>query len=426
MRLNNLNIKRFIYLLVASFVLCAACEPTSKPADEPVEQSSVLTLSTQEISVSPEGEEVTISYTLENAKEGVKLSAECEAAWISDIIIDAEKITLQVAENEDDEREAVVVISYDTIVEQVRIVQGGFEGLNFEATIFSGDFYHMESLYWNAHNYYFTLSDAVIDRTNPVPNSTYFYFDLYTEIETEDHSIPCGTYTLDPESQWLAGTLNGGKTYGFTINARGDDYAKRYLFTEGEVVVSERKIEAEFVCEDGTKVRVSYEGDHTTTPHYAEKNDYLSTLSGDVNLDLQGATVSANYYGDYFTEDSDNWTVRIYEDANRLNGLFIQLELLADPNRSDWQYLYTALQDNSLSNPEDYLDTYIKGYISEGNIAGSWYAVLKDGAINYEMAPIMDGSVDIVLNDDGTTSFTFDCVDDAGHKIKGTIAEAAN
>ena len=426
MRLNNLNIKSFLYLLVASFVLCAACEPTSKPADEPVEQSPVLTLSTQEISVSPEGEELSISYTLENAKEGVELSAECQAAWISNIAIDTEKITLQVAENEDAEREAVVVISYDTIVEEVRIVQGGFEGLNFNATIFSGDFYHMESLYWNAHNYYFTLSDAVIDRNNPVPNSTYFYFDLYTDTETEDHSIPCGTYTLDPESQWLAGTLNGGKTYGFTINARGDDYAKRYLFTEGEVVISERKIEAEFVCEDGTKVRVSYEGDHTTTPHYAEKNDYLSTLSGDVSLNLTGATVSANYYGGYFTADSDNWTVRIYEDANRLNGLFIQLELLADPNRSDWQYLYAALQDNSLSNPEDYIDTYIKGYISEGQIAGSWYAVLKDGGINYEMAPIMDGSVDIVLNADGTTSFTFDCEDDAGHKIKGTITDAAN
>ena len=119
MRLNNLNIKSFLYLLVASFVLCAACEPTSKPADEPVEQSPVLTLSTQEISVSPEGEELSISYTLENAKEGVELSAECQAAWISNIAIDTEKITLQVAENEDAEREAVIVISYDTIVEEV-------------------------------------------------------------------------------------------------------------------------------------------------------------------------------------------------------------------------------------------------------------------------------------------------------------------
>lgn len=426
MRLNNLNIKRVLYLLVASSMLFAACEPTSKPAKEPVEQSPILTLSTQEMTLSPEGGEASISYTLENAKEGVTLTAECQAAWVSDIVIDQESITFQVAENLDAEREAVVVIGYDTIIEEVRIVQGGFDGFNFKATIFSGDFYHKESLYWNAHNYYFTLSDAVIDRNNPVPNSTYFYFDLYTETETEDHSIPCGTYTLDPERQWLAGTLNGGKTYGFTINARGDDYAKRYLFTEGEVVVSERKIEAQFVCEDGTKVRVSYEGDHTTTPHYAEKNDYLSTLSGDVNLSLSGATVSASYYGDYFTDDSDNWTVRIYEDANRLNGIFIQLELLADPNRGDWQYLYNALQDNSLSNPEEYIDTYIKGYISDNNIAGSWYAVLKNGGIDYQMAPIMDGSVDIVLNEDGTTSFTFDCVDDAGHKIKGTISEIAN
>lgn len=426
MRLNNLNIKRVLYLLVASSMLFAACEPTSKPAKEPVEKSPILALSTQEMTLSPEGGEASISYTLENAKEGVTLTAECQAAWVSDIVIDQESITFQVAENLDAEREAVVVIGYGTIIEEVRILQSGFDGFNFKATIFSGDFYHKESLYWNAHNYYFTLSDAVIDRNNPVPNSTYFYFDLYTDTETEDHSIPCGTYTLDPESQWLAGTLNGGKTYGFTINARGDDYAKRYLFTEGEVVVSERKIEAQFVCEDGTKVRVSYEGDHTTTPHYAEKNDYLSTLSGDVNLSLSGATVSANYYGDYFTDDSDNWTVRIYEDANRLNGLFIQLELLADPNRGDWQYLYNALQDNSLSNPEEYIDTYIKGYISDNNIAGSWYAVLKNGGIDYQMAPIMDGSVDILLNEDGTTGFTFDCVDDAGNKITGFVTDAVN
>jgi hypothetical protein len=114
MRLNNLNIKSFLYLLVASFVLCAACEPTFKPADEPVEQSPVLTLSTQEISVSPEGEELSISYSLENAKEGVELSAECQAAWISNIAIDTEKITLQVAENEDAEREELLVLIFHT------------------------------------------------------------------------------------------------------------------------------------------------------------------------------------------------------------------------------------------------------------------------------------------------------------------------
>lgn len=302
------------------------------------------------------------------------------------------------------------------------------ESITFEATILSGEYYSAESLYWNAHNYYFTLSDAVIDRNNPVPNSTYFYFDLYSETATEDFSIPYGTYTYDPESQWLAGTLNGGKTYGFKINATGTDYAEKYLFTEGEVVVSEGRIEAHFTREDGTEMLISYEGDLTITNASPEEDeeDYLSTLSGDVELNLARATISANYYGDWYTADSDNWTVRIYEDAEYMNGVFIQLELLADPAADSWAAHYDALQDNSLSNPEDYIYTYIKGYLAEGQIAGSWYAILANGAIDYYMAPIMDGEVDVVVNDDGTKRITFNCTDDAGHKITGRATDAAS
>lgn len=421
MRLNNLNIKRVLSLLVTTSLLFAACEAKPEPAEKPAEKSPVLTLSTQEIIASPEGEELNIGYTIENPKEAVNLVAECEAEWISDIVIDQECITLKVAENEEAKRNAVVTISYDTIIQEVHIVQSSIYGFNFNATVFSGDFYHAETLYWNAHNYYFILSDAVIDRNNPVPNSTYFYFDLYSEVETEDNSIPCGTYMLDPESQWLAGTLNGGKTYGFTINAAGNDYGKKYLFTEGELIVSERKIEGKFVCENGTKVRVCYEGDNQVTPHYRT----ISTISRDVNLNITGAAISANNYGEYFAPSCNNWTVRIYEDTNKKDGVFIQLELLADPS-ADWQRLYTALEDDSLTNPEDYINTFIKGTLNNGQIAGSWYAVLKDGRIDYDMAPIVKGSVDIVHNADGTNSFTFDCLDDAGHKITGYVTNGNN
>ena len=422
------NIKALLYLIVALPLFIMGCspepepepQPEPKPEPQPEVLDPILTLSTQEVSLSPEAETVTISYTLENPREGVTLKAECDAEWISNIVVGEQSISFYVAKNQSQQREAVLKVSYGTTTARATIKQEAFNGLYFTASILSGDFYHKDTLYWTAHNYYFTLSDAVIDRENPVPDSTYFYFDLYSETETEDGSIPSGTYILDPESQWLAGTLNGGKTYGFKINSIGTDYAEKYLFTEGVVIIGERSIEAEFTCEDGFKVYVSYEGDLALTPHYPEEK-HLSTLYGDVELNYTNVTLSASYYGDYYTADSDNWTVRLYEDPERQNGLFIQLELLTDPNASDWQLCYNALQDNSLSDPANYINTYIKGYLENNNIAGSWYAVLKDGKINYDMAPIMDGTIDISLNSDGSSKFIFDCVDDAGNKITGTV-----
>jgi hypothetical protein len=37
------------------------------------------------------------------------------------------------------------------------------------------------------------------------------------------------------------------------------------------------------------------------------------------------------------------------------------------------------------------------------------------------MAPIVGGTIEIISNYDGSKTFTFDCVDDAGFKITGTI-----
>ena len=417
-----------IYILATLATLLVACSEPQPEVEVPPQPEPVITLSSERERVPTEGGEVTIQYSIENTVKGVELTAQCDAEWITNIVIDNAEIRFSVAKNLGEARETKIVFAYDAATKELAVLQEAFEGTNFKATILSGEYYSAESLYWNAHNYYFTLSDAVIDRNNPVPNSTYFYFDLYSETATEDFSIPFGTYTYDPETQWLAGTLNGGKTYGFTINATGTDYAEKFFFTKGEITVSESKIEARFTRDDGTEVLISYEGDLTITNASPEEDeeDYLSTLSGDVELNLAGATIAANYYGDWYTADSDNWTIRIYEDSERKNGVFIQLELLADPAADSWVTHYDALQDNSLSNPEEYIYTYIKGYLTEGQIAGSWYAVLADGAIDYYMAPIMDGEVDMVLNEDGTKQITFNCTDDAGHKITGTVTDAAS
>ena len=83
------------------------------------------------------------------------------------------------------------------------------------------------------------------------------------------------------------------------------------------------------------------------------------------------------------------------------------------------------MEDNSFTNPEQYINTFIKGYLNSGQIAGSWYAVLKGGAINYNMAPITGGTIDVIFNTDGSKSFILDCTDDAGNKISGILNGSA-
>ena len=196
------------------------------------------------------------------------------------------------------------------------------------------------------------------------------------------------------------------------------------------MVVSENKIEAEFTTEQGTTVTVTYEGDLAITAYSSGDDDddqgSDSNITTDATFNCTNVKMSANYYGDYYTPDTDNYTVRLYEDPNMLSGVFIQLELLADPTADDWDLTYHALQDLSMKDPEDYINSFIPGYIQDGYTYASWYGVLNgNGGYSYEFAPIYGGTVDIVKNDDGSRTFIFDCTDDAGVKITGTMKTMA-
>ncbi|MBQ8366948.1 MAG: BACON domain-containing protein [Alistipes sp.] len=89
-----------------------------EPAPDPV-----LTLTSNEVmEFTAEGGNGEITYTLENAVEGVELEATCEAAWVSNVTVD-EKVTFNVAANEGEAREAKVVVKYDTESFEVTVKQ---------------------------------------------------------------------------------------------------------------------------------------------------------------------------------------------------------------------------------------------------------------------------------------------------------------
>lgn len=280
---------------------------------------------------------------------------------------------------------------------------GGFvfgdepEVVEFTALYFDGTYY-------GDGNYYIVVSDADATGDFGVDGGTYYCFDIYAGEETEDLSVPNGIYTFDPSNSLADGTFTEEYGYGYLLT---DGVPTWYYYAEGsKITVSDNKIVAELILTDGAKHIVTYEGSLTLAG---------TGISGDIELNETGWDVFVEYYGQYYTDETDNYYVNIYEDMETGNGRYFVLDLLADyATCVDHSGTFTAAEDFGIN-------TFVTGYLDGGFLAGSWYAELENGAASGAMAPLTEGTVTVTLNDDGTQTYTFDCVDDSGNKITGSV-----
>ena len=119
-----MKLKNLFYFVLALPLVFAACEPTEEPTPEVKEPKLTLT-SFDEINFEAEGGQGTITYTLENAVEGVELTATCEAEWVADVTV-AESVTFTVTANEESEgRETKVTVAYGELSFEVAVKQAG-------------------------------------------------------------------------------------------------------------------------------------------------------------------------------------------------------------------------------------------------------------------------------------------------------------
>ena len=119
-----MKLKNLFYFVLALPLVFAACEPTEEPTPEVKEPKLTLT-SFDEINFEAEGGQGTITYTLENAVEGVELTASCEAEWVADVTT-GETVTFTVEANEESEgRETKVVVAYGELSFEVAVKQTG-------------------------------------------------------------------------------------------------------------------------------------------------------------------------------------------------------------------------------------------------------------------------------------------------------------
>ena len=110
-----MKLKNLFYLLLALPLAFASCSELLGGEETKPEEPKVPTLtvtSSLEVEVEAEGGTQMITYTLVNAPSDAKVSATCEAQWITDLTV-ASSIIYEVAANEGEEREATIVVSYE-------------------------------------------------------------------------------------------------------------------------------------------------------------------------------------------------------------------------------------------------------------------------------------------------------------------------
>jgi hypothetical protein len=253
-----------------------------------------------------------------------------------------------------------------------------------------------------ANNYYVVLANVKINDDMDVANATYCIFDLYSSVNSG--TVPNGTYTLDSKNSGKAGTTGAEYTYVYNTDSDGK-YESLVEFTEGTVTVSDKKIEAVMTTAEGVTYTIIYEGSLTF--------DAISTLSDDLYLDSTTIDIVTKQY-EWSDASLTNWTIELFDDFDAKSGLYMVVDILCDANASDYSGTYNASYMGNVN-------SFFPGSVDEGYLVGSYLTMLLNNNPTGTNAPISTGSITIVCNADGTETFTFNCEDDKGNKITGTL-----
>ena len=269
--------RKLLYLLLALPLVIASCEPNSvepqpgplpeekpepepEPEPEPVEQPVLTLTSDSVIEFEVEGGNADVTYTLENAIEGVEIVVECSADWVQHkVFAEQSKIMLTVEANEGEEREATLLVSYIRESFTVAIKQEAKPFDGYELSYAQGT--HYMPGYWELtpdnHNFYFVLSD-VDNFATYAANASYLELDLWAATEGEGGAVPHGEYLLDLNDSGEAGTIGAGYTRFLGMDANQVPVVW-ILPIEGKVVVDENGLEG-YLRDEYGEVRFRYRG----------------------------------------------------------------------------------------------------------------------------------------------------------------------
>ncbi|MBR0362316.1 MAG: BACON domain-containing protein [Alistipes sp.] len=389
--------KIFSILFLASLIMVACEEPAEQP-------NASVTVTPESVEFTADGGVAEVSFNTEGGA-GSKVSVKEDASWL-DAKVNGSVINLTATANTTaNVREVVVTVKYESAEATFTVKQAGSEyDVVFNAKRFEGIYFGTE--YSAMHNYYIILSDVGVKTdASAKANGKYYYFDMYRNIKADEMNpvLPDGEYKFDTTNSYADKTFSDDGSW-YAVTGADGKVTESASFKEATVTVKNGKFSAIIVMEDDTTHYVSYEGDLVATTH-------ITTLSGDVEFNIEGAEITATNYGDTLEVGQQNWFV----EARKGDDLFFFEVFTA--NSASCDGIYQVLPTDS----KDYNNRFIPGLIGSDGLVGSWYAKLTDDTIKGDvMAPMSSGMIRITTEGNAMT-IELGCKDDAGNNITGSI-----
>ena len=389
--------KIFSILFLASLIMVACEEPAEQP-------NASVTVTPESMEFTTDGGVAEVSFITEGGA-GSKVSVKEDASWL-DAKVNGSVIKLTATANTTASvREVVVTVKYESAEATFTVKQAGSEyDVVFNAKRFEGIYFGTE--YSDMHNYYIILSDVGVNTDASFKaNGTYYVFDMYRSIKADEMNpvLPDGEYKFDTTNSYADKTFSDENSW-YAVTGADGKFTKSASFKEATVTVKNGKFSAIIVMEDDTTHYVSYEGDLVATTH-------ITTLSGDVEFNIEGAEITATNYGDTLEVGQQNW----YIEAVKGNDYFCFEVFTTDSASCDG--IYQVLPADS----KDYNNRFIPGLFGEEGLIGSWYAKLTDNTIKGDvMAPLSSGMIRITTEGNAMT-IELGCKDDGGNNITGSI-----
>lgn len=389
--------KIFSILFLASLIMVACEEPAEQP-------NASVTVTPESVEFTADGGVAEVSFNTEGGA-GSKVSVKEDASWL-DAKVNGSVINLTATANTTaNVREVVVTVKYESAEATFTVKQTGSEyDVVFNAKRFEGIYFGTE--YSAMHNYYIILSDVGVKTdASAKANGKYYYFDMYRNIKADEMNpvLPDGEYKFDATNSYADKTFSDDGSW-YAVTGADGKVTESASFKEATVTVKNGKFSAIIVMEDDTTHYVSYEGDLVATTH-------ITTLSGDVEFNIEGAEITATNYGDTLEVGQQNWFV----EARKGDDLFF-FEVFTT-NSASCDGIYQVLPADS----KDYNNRFIPGLIGSDGLVGSWYAKLTDDTIKGDvMAPMSSGMIRITTEGNAMT-IELGCKDDAGNNITGSI-----
>lgn len=448
------------HLLVGMLAIAAAaaCKP-----DAPVEEQTKLEVAPTAVSVAATAGESSFNVTSNKS-----WSATADADWVSlepasgEPSDNAVAVKVTAEDNEATEaRTATVTVTAGELTMTVEVTQAAAEAVTpeppgpdqpdpdqpdpdqpdpdqpdpdqpdpdqpsdvIEITATSLDGTYFGDDYTDAFNYYICISDLPLDEYgNNANGGHYFSIDLYSEIGLggDQTTIPYGEYTFDVMDTFEAGTFSA---YYSNVTIGGPTYeeTEQYFFTSGKAIISEAGIDLTVEADNGKSYHVVYTGSLEFGGSAG-----IGTLTGDLSVHADNGYFIAINYGDFYGIGKQNTIISLYSEGETMSGDSFMFEILHD-DAADITGTFYVLDPDTFVAGNLYNCFWPGEYEIDGGYFypyGSWYMTCEEGYMDgMAYAPLLDGTISIMKNDDGTYLFNFTCYDDHDNMVSGSITAA--